>query len=74
MTVFNPCDAVETKKMMMAMLDCQASVALRVTRNDLPVLTTSEGEYAGTRCKLLTCSRPKASQRTATKYFSFVTV
>ena len=46
MTVLNPCGAVEAKKMMLAMVDCQGSVGLRISRNDLLVLTTPEDEYA----------------------------
>jgi transketolase len=45
MVVLNPVDAVETRKMMRAMLKIKGPVYLRVNRNDLPVYTPSEGEY-----------------------------
>lgn len=45
MTVLNPCDAVETKKMVKAMLKHNGPVYIRVNRNDLPVYTSPEGEY-----------------------------
>lgn len=45
MTVLNPCDAVETKKMIRAMLRHDGPVYIRINRNDLPVYTSPEGEY-----------------------------
>ncbi len=45
MTVLNPCDAVETRKMVKAMLKHVGPVYIRINRNDLPVYTSSEGEY-----------------------------
>ena len=45
MTVLNPCDAVETKKMVKAMLTHQGPVYIRINRNDLPVYTAEDGEY-----------------------------
>jgi len=45
MTVLNPCDAVETRKMVQAMVKHQGPVYIRINRNDLPVLTPEEGEY-----------------------------
>lgn len=45
MTVLNPCDAVETKKMVRAMIQHDGPVYIRINRNDLPVYTSEEGEY-----------------------------
>lgn len=45
MTVLNPCDAVEVKKMLKAMIQYHGPVYLRINRNDLPVYTAPEGEY-----------------------------
>jgi transketolase len=45
MTVLNPADALEVKKMVRAMADYQGPVYIRINRNDLPVYTSSEGEY-----------------------------
>lgn len=45
MTVLNPCDAVETKKILKAMVQYKGPVYLRINRNDLPVYTSPEGEY-----------------------------
>jgi transketolase len=45
MTVLNPVDAVETKKMIKAMLKHDGPVYIRINRNDLPVYTSPEGEY-----------------------------
>lgn len=45
MTVLSPCDAVETRKMMHAVLKHDGPVYIRINRNDLPVLTKEEGEY-----------------------------
>ncbi|OHE76654.1 MAG: transketolase [Treponema sp. RIFOXYC1_FULL_61_9] len=45
MTVLNPCDAVETRKMVKAMLKHAGPVYIRINRNDLPVYTSAEGEY-----------------------------
>ncbi len=45
MTVLNPCDAIETRKMMKAMVKHQGPVYIRINRNDLPVYTSTEDEY-----------------------------
>jgi transketolase len=45
MTVLNPVDANETKKMVKAMAAHKGPVYIRINRNDLPVLTPAEGEY-----------------------------
>ncbi len=45
MTVLNPVDAVEVKKMMKALVSYQGPVYIRVNRNDLPVYTSEDGEY-----------------------------
>ncbi len=45
MTVLNPCDAVEVRKMVRAMLKHPGPVYIRINRNDLPVYTAPEGEY-----------------------------
>lgn len=45
MTVLNPCDAVETRKMMRAMVKHQGPVYIRINRNDLPVYTPEAGDY-----------------------------
>jgi transketolase len=45
MTVLNPVDAVELRKMMDVMLSHAGPVYIRVNRNDLPVYTPSDGEY-----------------------------
>jgi transketolase len=45
MTVLNPCDAVEVKKMLKAMIQYHGPVYLRINRNDLPVYTAPSGDY-----------------------------
>ncbi|MDR1398495.1 MAG: transketolase family protein [Treponema sp.] len=45
MTVLNPCDAVEVKKMLKAIIQYHGPVYLRINRNDLPVYTVPDGEY-----------------------------
>jgi len=45
MTVLNPADAVETQKMMRALVSYQGPAYIRISRNDLPVYTSQEGEY-----------------------------
>jgi transketolase len=45
MTVLNPVDAVEVRKMMALMLTHQGPVYIRVNRNDLPVYTVPDGDY-----------------------------
>ena len=45
MTVLNPCDAVETRKMVKAMLKHQGPVYIRINRNDLPILTSPDGDF-----------------------------
>jgi transketolase len=45
MTVLNPVDAVETAKMMKAMVTYNGPVYIRINRNDLPVFTAPDGEY-----------------------------
>lgn len=45
MTVLNPCDAVEVKKMLKAMIQYHGPVYLRINRNDLPIYTAPDSEY-----------------------------
>jgi transketolase len=45
MTVLNPADGVEVKKMVKAITAFNGPVYLRINRNDLPVYTSPEGEY-----------------------------
>jgi transketolase len=45
MTVLNPLDAVETQKMMKALVSYQGPAYIRISRNDLPVYTSPESEY-----------------------------
>jgi transketolase len=45
MTVLNPVDAVETKKMVRAMVGHKGPVYIRINRNDLPVYTPAGGDY-----------------------------
>jgi transketolase len=45
MTVLNPVDAVETKKMVKAMATHKGPVYIRVNRNELPVYTPADGEF-----------------------------
>jgi transketolase len=45
MTVLNPADAFEVKKMVRAMASYKGPVYIRINRNDLPVYTSPEGEY-----------------------------
>jgi len=45
MTVLNPADAVETQKMIKALVSYQGPAYIRINRNDLPVYTSLEGEY-----------------------------
>ena len=45
MTVLNPVDAVETRKMVKAMVTHQGPVYIRINRNELPVYTPIEGDY-----------------------------
>ena len=45
MTVLNPADAVEVKKMMKTLTEYQGPVYIRINRNDLPVFTAPGGEY-----------------------------
>lgn len=45
MTVLNPVDAIETKKMVKAMAKHNGPVYIRINRNDLPVYTPAEGDY-----------------------------
>ena len=45
MTVLNPCDAVETRKMVKAMLTHKGPVYIRINRNELPVYTAEDGAY-----------------------------
>ena len=45
MTVLNPVDAEETKKMVRAVIKYKGPVYLRINRNDLPVFTSADGEY-----------------------------
>jgi len=45
MTVLNPADAEEVKKMIPAILKYKGPVYLRISRSDLPVFTSTRGEY-----------------------------
>jgi transketolase len=45
MTVLVPADAVETRKMVKAMVEWNGPVYIRINRNDLPVSTDIEGDY-----------------------------
>jgi transketolase len=45
MTVLNPCDGVETGKMVRAAVRHQGPVYIRINRNDLPVYTSPGGDY-----------------------------
>jgi len=45
MTVLVPVDAVETRKMVKAMVSWPGPVYLRINRNDLPILTSEDSEY-----------------------------
>jgi transketolase len=45
MTVLVPVDAVETRKMVKAMVDWPGPVYLRINRNELPILTSEDGDY-----------------------------
>ncbi|MDR2096620.1 MAG: transketolase family protein [Treponema sp.] len=45
MTVLNPLDAVEVKKIVKAVIKYRGPVYIRINRNDLPVYTPPEGEY-----------------------------
>jgi len=45
MTVLVPCDAVETKKMVNAMVMNKGPMYLRINRNDLPILTREDEEF-----------------------------
>lgn len=45
MTVLVPVDAVETKKMVSAMVDYDGPVYIRINRNDLPVITNEDETF-----------------------------
>jgi len=45
MTILNPVDAEEVKKMVSAAIKYQGPVYIRINRNDLPVFTSPNGEY-----------------------------
>jgi transketolase len=45
MTVLVPVDAVETRKMVKAMVTWQGPVYLRINRSELPILTSEDGDY-----------------------------
>jgi len=45
MTVLAPVDAVETRKMVKAMVKKEGPVYIRINRNELPIITPEEGEY-----------------------------
>jgi len=47
MTVLNPADAVETAKMMKALVSFKGPAYIRITRNDLPVLTDGASSICG---------------------------
>jgi len=46
MTVLNPVDAVETEKMMRAIVALDGPAYIRISRNDLPVYTPADGDFA----------------------------
>jgi transketolase len=45
MTVLNPVDAVETAKMMKALVGFKGPAYIRINRNDMPVFTPESGDY-----------------------------
>lgn len=45
MTVLVPADAVETRKMVRAMVKTPGPMYIRINRNDLPILTPEDGEF-----------------------------
>ena len=45
MTVLNPADAVEVKKMMQALVSFQGPAYIRISRNDLPVYTQADSQF-----------------------------
>lgn len=45
LTILNPCDANEVRKMMRAAVQHRGPVYIRINRNDLPVYTPPEGDY-----------------------------
>ncbi len=45
MTVLSPCDAVETEKMVKAMVEEKGPMYIRINRNDLPVVTDPDEPY-----------------------------
>jgi transketolase len=45
MTVLNPADAVEVRKMMKALVLFKGPAYIRINRNDLPVFTPPDGDY-----------------------------
>ena len=45
MTVLNPADAEEVKKMIPAVIKYKGPVYIRINRNDLPVVTSPKGEF-----------------------------
>ncbi len=45
MTVLSPCDAVETEKMVKAMVEHNGPAYIRINRNDLPVVTDPDEPY-----------------------------
>lgn len=45
MTVLIPVDALETRKMVRAMVDWTGPIYLRINRNDLPILTSEESDF-----------------------------
>ena len=44
MTVLSPVDALETKKMMKAMIETKGPCYIRINRSDLPVITADDGK------------------------------
>ena len=45
MTVLNPADAVEVRKMMKVLVSFKGPAYIRINRNDLPVFTAPDGDY-----------------------------
>ncbi|NLA57597.1 MAG: transketolase family protein [Firmicutes bacterium] len=53
MTVLVPVDAVETRKMVKAMVDWDGPVYIRINRNDLPVLTDPDSDFEIGKLKVM---------------------
>ena len=53
MKVFSPADAVETEKMVRAMVDIPGPCYIRVNRNDVPVVTEADAPYEFGKARLM---------------------